>query len=292
METLNNTTTEAEVAEVVDDKPQVINADLRKFNRSEQMVKKAIAALKGITTITVKAECDSALATLKEAKTVENAIEAKRKELVKPFNDAVKKINDYAKNLVKDLPASIEDVKKLVLKFEKDEQEKVARERVAKRISQLTSLGFEQTETGFQYGTVFTTPKWMVENLDDDTWVKLLTDAQTAIETDRQAQLNKKKEELEDMVFLGGDDDVDAVKSEIQELESKPAAAITSFTSSAPATKVKGSTKRWAFEITDAAQVPREYLMVDEKKIREAVTNGERIIPGVRIYQSESLTIR
>ncbi len=41
----------------------------------------------------------------------------------------------------------------------------------------------------------------------------------------------------------------------------------------------------WTFEITDEAQVPREYLMVNEGLIRNKVKAGIRQIPGVRIFE-------
>ena len=43
--------------------------------------------------------------------------------------------------------------------------------------------------------------------------------------------------------------------------------------------------KVWKFEVTEAAAVPREYLVVDETLIRKAVQAGAREIPGVRIYE-------
>ena len=43
--------------------------------------------------------------------------------------------------------------------------------------------------------------------------------------------------------------------------------------------------REWKFEITDVEKVPREYLMVDERKIRDAVKMGTRVIPGVRIFE-------
>jgi len=48
----------------------------------------------------------------------------------------------------------------------------------------------------------------------------------------------------------------------------------------------------WEFEIVDEAQVPREYLMVDEKKIRAAVKAGTREISGVRIFEKPSAVVR
>jgi hypothetical protein len=51
--------------------------------------------------------------------------------------------------------------------------------------------------------------------------------------------------------------------------------------------------KVWTFELVDLAQVPREYLSLDVEAVREAINkDAVRQIPGLRIYQSESLHVR
>ena len=50
--------------------------------------------------------------------------------------------------------------------------------------------------------------------------------------------------------------------------------------------------KNWKFEIVDADIVPRQYLTVDEKKIREAVDMGLRDLPGVNIYEHTETRFR
>jgi|GEM_PF-1885597 len=54
--------------------------------------------------------------------------------------------------------------------------------------------------------------------------------------------------------------------------------------------------KRTHFEVIDAAQIPREYLSIDEKKIGAAVRAGiatpENPIPGVRIWVTEEPVVR
>jgi len=47
--------------------------------------------------------------------------------------------------------------------------------------------------------------------------------------------------------------------------------------------------KTWKFEVIDPQMVPREYLTVDEKKIRAAVKDGIRSIPGVNIYEDADI---
>jgi len=49
--------------------------------------------------------------------------------------------------------------------------------------------------------------------------------------------------------------------------------------------------KVWDFEIEDEAKVPRGYLMLDEKGVRNAIRTGIRTIPGLKIYQKETLSI-
>lgn len=53
-----------------------------------------------------------------------------------------------------------------------------------------------------------------------------------------------------------------------------------------------GVRKTWVFEVVDETLVPSNYLMVDEGAISLAVREGVREIPGVRIYQQESLSVR
>lgn len=59
------------------------------------------------------------------------------------------------------------------------------------------------------------------------------------------------------------------------------------------APKVSGVSipKVWVFEITDEDLIPREYLVVDETRIRRVVTalKGDTKIPGVRVYEQKRI---
>ena len=51
--------------------------------------------------------------------------------------------------------------------------------------------------------------------------------------------------------------------------------------------------KVWTFEVVDLDAVPRDYMSLDVEVVREAITkDGVRDIPGLRIYQSETLHVR
>jgi paraquat-inducible protein B len=50
--------------------------------------------------------------------------------------------------------------------------------------------------------------------------------------------------------------------------------------------------KDWTIEIIDSTKIPREYLIVDERDIREAIRRGIREIAGIRIDQKETMVRR
>jgi len=50
--------------------------------------------------------------------------------------------------------------------------------------------------------------------------------------------------------------------------------------------------KNWVFEIVNEAEVPREYLQVDEKKVRDSVRMGTREITGIRIFEEVTTVFR
>lgn len=50
--------------------------------------------------------------------------------------------------------------------------------------------------------------------------------------------------------------------------------------------------KVWEFEVIDESKVPNEFKIVNEKAIRAAVKAGVRNIPGVKIYQTETLAVK
>lgn len=50
--------------------------------------------------------------------------------------------------------------------------------------------------------------------------------------------------------------------------------------------------KTWKYDIVKDADVPREFCSPDLGKIRAAVYAGKREIPGVRIYEEESIGVR
>ena len=50
--------------------------------------------------------------------------------------------------------------------------------------------------------------------------------------------------------------------------------------------------KRWTFEVEDETKVPRQYLTLDSPRINAAIKAGIREIPGLKIFQKESVVFK
>lgn len=63
----------------------------------------------------------------------------------------------------------------------------------------------------------------------------------------------------------------------------------------AAAPKAEGVTftERWDYEVTDLSLVPREYLMIDDKKVGAVVKamKAETPIPGIRVFPVDSVRV-
>ena len=50
--------------------------------------------------------------------------------------------------------------------------------------------------------------------------------------------------------------------------------------------------KVWAFEVADPALVPKCFWVIDERLLRKAIQEGEREIPGVRVFQETQVAAK
>lgn len=116
---------------------------------------------------------------------------------------------------------------------------------------------------------------------------------QEKLETERKAELQR----LEQERLAAARDNaplevIDALQAKQEDLELKPVTIAVPQATVRTSSGTMSAKKVWKFEVTDAIDVPREYLMVNETGIRRAIMDGVRDIPGVHIYQEESISIR
>lgn len=81
--------------------------------------------------------------------------------------------------------------------------------------------------------------------------------------------------------------------------EEPPLPVIPMPTIAAPAKTTRTETgsavtmrKVWKWRVVDEQQIPREYFVLDEKKLNAVVKAGLREIPGVEVYETEEVTVR
>lgn len=283
------------VAVDIDDTPQKVNADLRKYNRAEAAVNKALTNLETIQVVDSPESLVTLTGYMKEAKEVETLIENKRKALGKPFADAKKRIDDYAKGLVEKLTPAITKKKELVLAYNKKLEEARLVKRLQDRLTYLLTLGFSFDESTGNWGkeTVSVT-KTELELLDDNAWKVYNESLVAKLAALDQAKIDALKKEKEADAFFGNETSAEELDKKIEEVKSAPPPPfIPAFgPSKSGSGGVKGITKTWTFDITDESQIPREYLIPDPVKIREAIQKGTRTIAGLNIYQKEGFSLR
>lgn len=105
----------------------------------------------------------------------------------------------------------------------------------------------------------------------------------------------RKMEELEHAKLQSGEyDDVTqkAIARTVDHEQNKIVEATTKQEKINLSTSGASVSMVWDFEIIDKAQIPLEFLKVDETAIRNAIRAGEREISGVKIFQKPQLSLR
>lgn len=197
---------------------------------------------------------ERAMTAAKEIKGTIKQVEEVRTKLVGPMNAEVKRINSYAKEIVEPLEKAEFHLKKEIGAHES----RLAKERTAE-----------------------------LKRLEDDRKAaeeKARLEAQEKAEADEVAGMfmpaaDQQRAQIVEQV------QADRVQKEIEHSHNSAVKAVQK-------NRVSGTRKVWKFTVTNAVLVPREYLTVNESAIREAVNKGERVIPGVEIFEDTQVTIR
>lgn len=117
--------------------------------------------------------------------------------------------------------------------------------------------------------------------------------AQRRIQAEAQRKADEDaRKERERLAKLQGAAEKRGDTAKAETFQERAAAVVAPVVIVAPP-KAEGVTSRtvWKFEVMDAAKVPREYLVVDESRIRKVVQalKSDCNIPGVRVYSEEQI---
>lgn len=227
-----------------------------------------------------QASADLAGVLLREIATKKKRIEEVRKELKEPVLDAGRRIDRQAK----DATAAFDAVDAIVrpkLAAYTAEVERVRREE-EKRLDR--------------------------ERQERERKAREVRERQEAQERATREQREREQREAEEEARKAKDDaDREAAKALADEARRKAEEASVAeqaiaslpdvslpkaVVPSAPKQEGISTRKVWKATVVHPGQVPVEYLMVDEKKIRQAVRDGVREIPGVLIEQVDEMSVR
>lgn len=214
--------------------------ELAQFEPLKADITAFVAPVKTLKVVDLQTSAD-AIDTGKRIVALKKQIEDKRKELVKPFNDTVSTINEYAREISAPLLEGEKHVRLELNRFNSEQELKQAEER-RRFLDQKIEADKKAREA---------IEKLAASNKPADAKVFAEVQIQHAT-TQRQVAFAEK--DLDDQ-------------------------------------KIKNVRRPWKFEVTDETAIPRVYLSIDEKKIRDAIKFGIHTIPGVRIYQEAEVML-
>lgn len=208
----------------------------------------------------------SAIEAAKAVKALKKRVEDKRVELVKPLNDQVKKVNEYAKEIALPLDRAETHLKGQLTAFEikqeairraeyeKAEKERREREAALAKKQEEGRLALEEAEV-------------------DEAEVADVFGADDAgpSAAEKAAELERKHSEERALIAQQAKDREYDIKSR----------------------GVANARKTWQCEVEDIALVPKEFLIVtlNEKAVLAAARAGVAKIAGVRLWQEVSIAI-
>ncbi len=201
---------------------------------------------------------------LVSVKSLISEIEATRKQQTKPLKDQAKSIEDEWRPhtaALDELRAILD--RKLVI-WTQAEQERIAREQAEARRLQDEAARREA----------------LAEEERQDALLKMGTASTTEEYQDLEAQAQRAAAAA-----------ASASQALMQARMAEPMEAPRGIRSDSG---TSGLVDNWTFKVVNLEQVPREWLILDEQKVRAAVRgkNGVRDIPGLSIYAEQSLSTR
>ena len=104
---------------------------------------------------------------------------------------------------------------------------------------------------------------------------------------------NLKKQELM-AIETASPDEIEAIKQVAEEAKANIQDVVVE---SAPIVEIKKVRRTWKFEVSNLADVPREFLMVDESKVKEWMKEREsrlvdgEVVKGIKFFKEISTTV-
>lgn len=246
----------------------------RPSNIAETRAQEALSRANALT-ISTPEQYEGAAAELREIKGKFNEIDAQRKELVKPINEAHDRIQNFFRGPLNFLSKAEGIVKGKIADYQR-EQERI-RQEAQRAANERARREREETEARAREAE-----RKAREKAEADR--KAAAEAEAAGRADEAAKLSARADRTENKA---------AEKAQSLELQ---AASVVAPVIEHEAPKVDGLKTRdvWKFEITDASKINPLFLMPDEKKIAATVKALKGDAPGaigagVRVWSEKQI---
>lgn len=224
-----------------------------------------------------------------------NRLEKIRKDLKQPYWDAGVAVDNLAKPLKKPLEEALANGKAKILAYEREQRLKAEAEE--KRISFIKNQISEWSTCAMRELNSATT----LEELDlyYVTWVKNFPGKEMWFEFNDDAQATRANLRLyasQRKIQITNPDQSDDDTGEL--IKEAIAEEIAVIDTTVNHESIKGIRETWKFELVDKSSVPFEWLMIDEKAVKEWIKENKdqlkdgHTIGGVRFFIEQSLTIR
>lgn len=259
----------------------------------------ALSIAEACNKLQVTDETTLAIATqnLSKAQSVTKQIEAIRTDLKAPYLQAGKQIDALAKKLAEPIEDAVNAGKKKILAYNAEVQRKKQEE--ANRIQKIRNAISEYSDNAmiemYRCATLDELREVrdrLVVNAPQDKWGEFLNEF--LVVRNNLNEYAKSRKIAITQPEQSDEKEAEAIAEVIQETSSAIGAEALSET--AP-TKLAGARYTWAFEVENIANVPMEWLTVDEAAVKEYMklhkdNLKEGVYQGIRFFQRESLTIR
>ena len=255
--------------------------------------------------ITKPEDLQTARWAFKECQTLEKETEEKRKWLIGPLSDAVKKVNTYVKEILLPVSEAKVTIKDKVFTFN-EEQEKIRAEKAEierkeleeKRLKEEKAQAEKEAEEArlrkIEEDKLEATRKEQAEKqkkIDEEQnenkrkeqeIEQKKIDAEAKLEKER-IEIDRKNREIEKEKEQIEKDKAEMERQKVANAKKKKEDDLIKTY------KVKGIRNKTTYEIINEGDIPRIYCSPDSKKINAAIKRGIRSIEGLNIFNQKSM---
>jgi hypothetical protein len=277
------------------------NTDLVQFDPLVAELEKVAKPALGLTVVD-QASSENVIAYGRNLNAMKKRIEAKRDELVRPLNNRVKEINDYAKRISAPIDTGLTHLRTEAGAYEakcrkiREEAERKAAEELRQKEAEAARLAAEEKkkeEARLKKEREAEEAKIKAAKLAAEKEAKAAAIFSGKEEADRirreaaekAEQDRKDREEREKQARL----DLEAKNAEREQLANQE---YREKVATANQAGVSGASAPWVHRVTEAGKVPREFCVPCDKLIRAGIKAGLREIPGCEITQDTRIAFR